>query len=65
MINQKVRVSHIVPVFTCITLVPTTRRMLTTLMHLTLQNFEVELVLGKFGLKLIQTRFKPNPNHLR
>jgi len=23
------------------------------------------LVLGKFGLKLIQTRFKPNPNHLR
>jgi hypothetical protein len=23
------------------------------------------LVLGKFGLKPIQTRFKPNPNHLR
>jgi hypothetical protein len=26
---------------------------------------QLRIVLGKFGLKPIQTRFKPNPNHLR
>ncbi|KAF8486790.1 hypothetical protein DFH94DRAFT_700622 [Russula ochroleuca] len=41
--NQKVRLARILPVFTSrITLDLTTRRTLTTLMHLTLQDFEVE-----------------------